>query len=235
MTLKLNAAAGITTRDNEYNKSLQIAFILSILTIGYNILEGVISVFFGLTDETLSLLGFGIDSFIEVISGVGIGHMILRMKKSGVSSRDKFERQALKITGTSFYILTFGLTGGGIINLLEGVKPDTTVPGIIISIISLLTMYFLMTYKLKIGKRIRSDAIVADANCTKTCFYLSIILLSSSLCYELFRIGYIDIIGSMGIAYFAFREGQEALKKSRSNALSCSCEDSCSSQQSLKS
>ena len=76
-------------------------------------------------------------------------------------------------------------------------------------------MYFLMKYKLLVGKKLNSEAIIADANCTKTCFYLSLILLTSSAFYEMFRIGYIDIAGSIGIAYFALREGKEAFEKQR--------------------
>ena len=88
-------------------------------------------------------------------------------------------------------------------------------------------MYTLVHYKLKVGKKLNSDAIIADANCTKTCFYLSFILLASSLSYEIFKIGYLDIAGSLGVAYFAFKEGKEALEKSKSDKLSCSCEDDC--------
>jgi divalent metal cation (Fe/Co/Zn/Cd) transporter len=88
-------------------------------------------------------------------------------------------------------------------------------------------MYALLHYKLKIGKALNSDAIIADANCTKTCFYLSFILLASSLSYEVFKIGYLDIAGSLGISYFAFKEGKEAIDKSKSTNLFCSCEDNC--------
>jgi len=80
-----------------------------------------------------------------------------------------------------------------------------------------------MKAKLNVGRRLNSDAIIADAHCTKTCFYLSIILLAASGLYEVFQIGYIDVIGSLGIAYFAFREGREAFEKAKGK-LSCSCE-----------
>jgi hypothetical protein len=82
------------------------------------------------------LLGYGVDSFVEVLSGIGILNMIYRMKKAGihdVNSRNKFERRALKITGTAFYILAAGLIAGSIINIVTGVKPETTMAGIIIS------------------------------------------------------------------------------------------------------
>jgi len=209
------------------SKKLKIVFALSIITIVYNIIEGGVSVFFGLEDETLALFGFGADSFVEVISGIGIAHMIIRMKSNQVSSRDKFEKDALRITGISFYILTAGLIIGAAMNIYYGTSPDTTLVGIIVSVISILTMYFLLNAKLKVGKELNSDAIIADANCTKTCFYLSILLLGSSLLYEIFRISYIDIAGSLGIAYFAFKEGKEALEKVKSGNLSCSCESGC--------
>jgi len=206
------------------DKLIRKAFILSLITIFYNIAEGVISVYFGAGDETLALLGFGVDSFVEVISGIGIAHMILRMKYSEVETRDSFEKTALKITGTAFYLLTAGLIIGSVLNLIYNVKPETTFPGIIIASVSILTMYWLMTSKLKVGKALNSDAIIADANCTKTCFYLSFILLFSSGMYELFAIAYFDVLGSLGIAYFAFKEGKEAFEKVKSGNLLCSCE-----------
>ena len=199
------------------------AYYLAIFTIVYNIAEGVISVFFGLEDETLALFGFGVDSFVEVISGIGILHMIIRMKNSEINQRDKFERTALRITGFSFYLLTAGLIIGSVLNIIYEVKPETTLVGIIVSSISIFTMYYLMSAKLKVGKDLNSDAIIADANCTKTCFYLSFLLLASSGLYELFQISYIDIAGSLGIAYFAFKEGKESFEKSNSATLSCNC------------
>jgi len=208
-------------------KMLRTAMVLSIITIFYNIAEGLISVFFGLQDETIALFGFGVDSFVEVMSGLGIAHMVVRMKRNPITSRDNFEKQALYITGTAFYILTGGLIAGSVLNIISGTKPDTTVVGIIISSLSIMTMWILYKVKLKTGKELKSDALISDANCTKTCFYLSFILLAASGFYELFRIGYIDIIGGLGIAYFAFKEGRESFEKARSGNLSCSC-DSCS-------
>lgn len=209
-------------------KLIQTALILSIITIVYNVAEGIISVIFGASDETLALFGFGVDSFVEVISGIGILHMIIRMKRAGlndINSQDKFERQALKITGTSFYILTAGLVAGAMIQIVSKSAPDTTVAGIIISSVSLITMFLLMKLKLNTGNKLRSDAIIADANCTKTCFYLSFILLFSSLLYELISFVWFDTLGSLAIAWFSFSEGKEAFEKSKSEKLFCHCCD----------
>ena len=211
------------------NKSyLKTALVLSIITIIYNIFEGLISTYFGSSDETIALFGFGLDSFVEVISGVGIFHMILRMQKTGIESRDRFEKRALKITGFAFYLLAAGLVAGTILNIFYRIQPVTTVAGIIISSISIVTMWALFKYKMLVGKHLDSQAIMADAECTKTCFFLSIILLSSSLLYEVFRISYIDLIGGLGIGYFAYKEGKEAFEKAASKSLSCTCcKDKC--------
>ena len=209
------------------NKLINKAIILAFITVGYNVVEGVISIIFGMENETLALSGFGADSFVEVISGLGILHMVFRMKYSKVVKRDQFEKTALRITGFSFYLLTAGLVVGSILIIINNVKPSTTLPGIIISIISIATMYYLMNAKLKVGKDLNSDAIIADANCTKTCFYLSFILLAASGLYEIFKIGYFDALGSLGIAYFAFKEGREAFEKVRTGNLACGCDDEC--------
>lgn len=211
--------------NDKTKRLLHLALILSIITIGYNVIEGIVSVFYGISDDTLALLGFGLDSFVEVISGIGILHMVLRMRRAEVNQRDRFEKTALRITGTSFFLLAFGLFLSSVINVVKNHQPETTLVGIIVSLISIMTMYFLMESKLKVGKSLNSDAIIADANCTRTCFYLSIILLFSSFSYELLKIGYFDVIGSMGIAIFAFKEGKESFEKSNSEKLNCSCSD----------
>lgn len=212
-------------KNDQTQKLLKRAFLLSMITIFYNLIEGVISTFYGAEDETLALFGFGVDSFVEVISGLGIAHMIWRMQRNPVDNADRFESTALTITGTAFYLLTAGLLIGAGISIYTQAEPQTTKVGIIIAAISIATMYFLYKEKLKVGNKLNSSPIISDAHCTKTCFYLSFILLASSLIYELFGIPYIDAIGSIGIAWYAFKEGKEAFEKARSGKLSC--DDDC--------
>jgi hypothetical protein len=214
-----------TSPDTAYDpRLLRKALWLSAFTVVYNMIEGLVAMYFGFQDETLALFGFGADSFVEVISGLGIAHMVLRMRRAPVFERDGFERTALRVTGFSFYLLTAGLLLGVGISIASDSAPDTTVVGIIVSALSLLTMYALMKAKLRVGRALRSDAIIADANCTRTCYYLSMILLASSGLYELFGIAWFDLFGSLGIAWFAFSEGREAFEKARSGALACSCD-----------
>ncbi len=199
---------------------------LALITIFYNLLEGCVSVFFGLQDETMALFGFGLDSFVEVISGIGIWHMVRRMKQSDPDTHDSFEKRALRITGGAFYLLAAGLVATSALNIYRGSRPETTFWGIVVSVISILSMWALIHYKLKIGRQYNSQALIADANCTKACMYLSIILFASSIGYEVTGIGMIDAIGAIGIALFSYREGKEALGKSK-GSLTCSCQGKC--------
>jgi divalent metal cation (Fe/Co/Zn/Cd) transporter len=197
------------------------AYLLSLFTIFYNIAEGVVSMLMGYQDETLTLFGFGVDSFIEVMSGMGITMMIIRIRKNPGSPKNKFEITALKITGTAFYLLSAGLAAGIIFNLIAGHKPETTFWGIIISAISIVVMIWLMTAKKRVGRALNSEPIVADANCTRVCVYMSVVLLVSSLIYELTGFAYADVIGTAGLIWFSINEGREAFEKSKGNSCSC--------------
>ena len=188
-------------------------YALALFTIGYNFLEGVVSVWLGLEDETLALFGFGADSFVEVISGLGILQMVIRIKSHPESSRSSLEKRALQITGLAFYLLTLGLIAGAVINFLKGHKPETTLWGVIISVFSLCVMYWLYTSKMKYGKKLNAQPVIADARCTLVCIYMSVVLLASSLIYELSGIGWIDTVGALGLAWFSFSEGREAIEK----------------------
>lgn len=208
---------------NEDNKLYKLAFALAIFTIVYNIAEGIISTYLGFDDESLALFGFGADSFIEVISGLGIAHMIIRIQMQPNSNRDNFERTALRITGYAFYGLVVALVITSIYNIWIGHKPVSTFWGIVISSVSILVMWFLVLSKRRVGKKLNSDPILADANCTMVCVYMSIILLVSSGIYELTGIPYIDSIGTLGLAYFAFTEGKECFEKVKQEKY-CSCD-----------
>jgi divalent metal cation (Fe/Co/Zn/Cd) transporter len=206
-----------------YNKAYQ----LSLFTIFYNIIEGTVSMWLGYADETLSLFGFGADSFIEVISGIGIAIMIMRIRKNPDSPKNKFEISALKITGTAFYLLSAGLFAGIIINLINNHKPETTFWGVIISLVSIAVMLWLMNAKKSTGRKLHSEAIVADANCTRICVYMSVVLLVSSLVYELTGFAYADAIGAAGLIYFSVSEGREAFEKVKGKECSCDVHTSC--------
>ncbi len=188
---------------------------LTLFTIFYNIAEGVVSMILGYRDETLALFGFGADSFIEVISASGILIMLVRIKRNNGKSNNEPEILALRITGLAFYLLSAGLFSGIILNLINHHKPETTLWGIIISSVSIISMTWLYRSKLNAGRKLKSQPVIYDANCTKICIYMSLVLLASSLIYELTGFAYADIIGTAGLIYFSASEGVEALNEAR--------------------
>jgi len=207
------------------NKYWTYALWLAFFTIFYNLAEGLISVFFGFSDEALTLFGFGIDSFIEVLSGIGILAMVIRIRQNPDTSRTEFEKTALRITGTAFYLLVVGLAVTAIYNIIVRHKPETTLPGLIISVISIAIMWALVSGKRKVGRNLESQPILSDANCTMVCIYMSVVLLISSLVYELTGFGFIDSIGALGLIWFSFSEGREAFEKAA--GMECDCDDEC--------
>jgi divalent metal cation (Fe/Co/Zn/Cd) transporter len=212
------------------NKYWTYALSLALFTIFYNLAEGIVSIFFGVSDEALTLFGFGVDSFIEVLSGIGILAMVLRIRQHPEAPRSRFERTALRITGTSFYLLVAGLALTAIYNIFTGHKPETTVPGLIISLISIAMMWLLVIGKRKVGRTLDSQPILSDANCTMVCIYMSVVLLASSVIYQLTGFGFVDSIGALGLIWFSYSEGKEAFEKA-AGLEDCCDDENCEARQ----
>lgn len=212
-----------TTKNKYWTYALWLAF----FTIFYNLAEGLISVYFGFSDEALTLFGFGVDSFIEVMSGIGILAMVIRIRQNPDTPRSQFEKTALRITGTAFYLLVVGLTVTAIYNIVVGHKPETTLPGLIISVISIAIMWALVAGKRKVGRELNSQPILSDANCTMVCIYMSVVLLFSSLIYQLTGFGFVDSIGALGLIWFSYSEGKEAFEKA-AGMENCCNDENCS-------
>ncbi len=205
------------------NRYWQYALWLAVFTIGYNLIEGFVSIAFGASDEALTLFGFGVDSFIEVMSGIGILAMVLRIRQNPGTPRSQFERTALRITGASFYLLVIGLAITALYNLFTAHKPTTTLPGLIISLISITAMWALVWGKRRVGQALNSQPILADANCTMVCIYMSVVLLAASLIYQFTGLGFVDSLGALGLIYFSVNEGKESFEKAA--GLEDCCED----------
>lgn len=210
-----------STLNAPVHKGWKIATGLALFTVVYNLGEGLVSLYFGAQDEALTLAGFGVDSFIEVVSGVGILAMISRLRRYGSKDRGRFEKLALQITGTCFYVLVAGLVIGAVISVWEAQKPTTTIAGIVVSLLSIAIMRVLALWKIRTGKQLNSASIIADGNCTMVCVYMSVVLLASSVVYELVHLPYIDAAGMLGLAWFSFKEGQESFEKSKDAATCC--------------
>jgi cation efflux family protein len=210
-----------TLTQTSQSKYWQYALWLAVFTVVYNLAEGLVSVYFGAQDETLTLFGFGVDSFIEVMSGLGILAMVIRIRRDTEAPRSQFEQTALRVTGASFYLLAAGLAATSIYNLFTGHRPTTTVPGLIISLVSLGAMWALVMCKRRVGTALRSAPILADANCTLVCIYMSLVLLAASLIYQFTGFGFVDSLGALGLIYFSINEGRESFEKARNVADGC--------------
>ena len=106
---------------------------------------------------------------------------------------------------------------------MTGHKPEATLSGVIISAISIAVMWALVRGKRKVGRALNSSPILADANCTMVCIYMSVVLLASSLIYQLTGFGFVDSLGAAGLIYFSVNEGKEAFEKAA--GLETCCDD----------
>lgn len=188
---------------------------LAILTIIYNLTEGIIATYFGIQQETLTLFGFGADSFVEAISALGVAQMVVRIRREPHSNQGPFEISALRITGWCFYILSLLLLISSIIILVEGHRPLSTLAGLIIAVLSIISMWALVYAKLRLGRKLDCAPVKADARCNVVCIYMSIVLLVSSTLWWMFEIPYIDVAGSLALIYFSVREGKKAFKRAK--------------------
>lgn len=207
------------TEEKLYNRALAFATFVFF----YNIAEGFIAMGMGYSDESLTLFGFGADSFIEVASNLGVIYMIRRIKQNPLSPKTPFEKTSLQITGYGFYALCAMLLAGIVFSLIEQHRPHNTFWGIVISVISIAIMWLVAASQLRTGRALNSQAIISDAKCTIICIYMSVVLLLSSFIYQYTGFAYADIIGAAGLIYFSYKEGHEALEKAEGKE----CCDSC--------
>lgn len=195
------------------------ALSLSYFTVGYNVLEGIVSIFAGLLAGSIALIGFGLDSFVESSSG---SIMIWRFRKHGKISEEeeeKVEKKAIRFVAYSFFIL-------GAYVLYESVKklyfheiPDSSLLGIIIAIVSIIVMPVLFYMKYQTGKSINSRSLVADSKQTLTCVFLSVALLIGLGLNYLYGLWQADPIVGLVIVIFLIKEGYSTLKEEKL----CSC------------
>ena len=188
------------------------ALLLSYITVGYNILEGVVSIIAGVLAGSVALIGFGLDSFVESLSG---GVMIWRFKKQGKISKEEqehAERKATKLVAYTFFILAVYVLYESIDKLIFQETPDPSLFGIIIAIVSLIAMPILFYQKYQTGKALNSRSLVADSKETLACLFLSFVLLVGLGTNYLFGLWQADPIVGLIIVVFLVREGYEALR-----------------------
>jgi len=178
---------------------------LEYFTIAWNALEGLVAVVAGAIAGSISLVSFGIDSFIEVTSG---SVLLWRMTVDAeVQRRELNERRALRIVGVCFLLLAAYLAYESVRDFLSRRAPEHSVPGIVLACISLVVMPLLSRAKRKVGRALGSAAMQADAKQTEFCTYLSAILLAGLLLNALFGLWWADPMAALIMAPIIAKEG----------------------------
>lgn len=182
---------------------------LEYLTIIWNLLEGIISVGAGLLAGSIALVGFGIDSFIESLSG---GALLWRLHLDAPERREKAERIALRVIGVSFLLLAAYVAVDAVRALINREPPEATYLGIAIAALSLVVMPLLARAKRRVAKEIHSHAMEADARQTDICTYLSAILLGGLLLNAVVGWWWADPLAALVMIPIIGKEGIEALR-----------------------
>ncbi|HEV7673950.1 MAG TPA: cation transporter [Candidatus Angelobacter sp.] len=183
---------------------------LEYVTIGWNSLEGLGALATGMIAGSISLVGFGVDSFIEVTSAVAL---LWRLSVIGdEEGREKNERVALKIVGSCFLGLSVYIAYASISGLLQKQAPDHSIAGIVVACAALVAMPLLSRAKKQIGKQLGSGAMVADAKQADFCVYLSAILLVGLILNATVGWWWADPVAALVMTPIIAKEGLDALQ-----------------------
>ncbi len=173
--MQFSVATGTAaSREVQVRRGLRLEYI----TLGYNVVEALVSITSGLVAGSIALIGFGVDSVIESISGC---IMLWRLRQDSHCRRDEFERRALRLIGWSFLILAAYVGYEAAEKLITREAPDRSIPGIVLACASLIVMPVLSRKKRAVGRELNSAAMVADSKQTQLCSFLSAILLGGLL------------------------------------------------------
>jgi len=180
------------------------AQLLAGASVTYNVIEAVVAVAAGLAAGSVALIGFGLDSVVEVSSGLVI---LWQFRSRLPESR---ERQALRLMALSFFALAAYVGVESVRALLSGGDPDASPVGIGLAIASLVVMPFLSWAQRRTGRALGSQAVGADSTQTLLCTYLSAVLLAGLLLNATLGWGWADPVAGLVIAAVAVREGRAA-------------------------
>ncbi len=196
---------------------------LALVTIVYNLLEGLISMGFGASDGSVALFGFGADSFIEVGSAV----LVLWRLQAGLGSADPHvqrERRATRGIGILFLLLAVGTAVGAVIQLITHRHPETTLPGVIISIASLIFMAWLWRTKQRTATALDSRTLEGDAACSLACIQLSGVLFLGSVLFMHWPVlWWMDALAALVLSAFIAKEGIQGIRAASKPDFSGGC------------
>lgn len=182
---------------------------LARFTVGYNVVEGIVAIGAGVATGLVSLIGFGVDSGIESFSAVLVVIRLAARLRSG-STDPARERVALRFVAATFFLLAGYVTVDGVVSLVAGERPDTSLLGLGVLGASLVVMPLLAAAKRRVGLALGDNLILADAAETRVCVLLSVSTFAGLALFALTGAAWLDPVAGFVIAAFAVREGIEA-------------------------
>jgi divalent metal cation (Fe/Co/Zn/Cd) transporter len=183
---------------------------LEYFTIAWNSLEGIVAIAAGIFARSISLVGFGVDSFIEVTSGTAL---LWRLSLDAEEHRrERIEQVTLRFVGACFLFLAAYVGYEAASNLMGKRAPEHSLPGIILACASLVVMPLLSRAKRRVGAQLKSAAMAADAKQTEFCTYLSAILLGGLLLNMAFDLWWADPVAALIMVPIIAKEGVDGLR-----------------------
>lgn len=183
--------------------------LLEYFTVGYNILEAILSITFGRFGNSIALIGFGLDSVVESLSGLVLIWRLRHHQNLTQQEEERIERQATKFVATTFFVLAAYILYKSIQQLMAREVAQPSVPGIVIALASLVLMPLLAWQKYRVGRSLGSFALVGDSKETLACSWLSLALLLGLGGNYFFGFWQADPLASWAIVFFLVREGKE--------------------------
>ena len=174
------------------------------LTIGYNVVEAVVALTAGTVASSAALIGFGLDSTIEVLSAAAVAWQFTRRDP------ERFERPVLRVIAVAFFALALYVGLSSVTALVAQDRPEHSTVGIVLTAVSVVVMPFLSLVERRAGRELGSATAVADSMQTLICTYLSAAVLLGLLLNSLWGWWWADAVAGLVIAGFAVREGVEA-------------------------
>lgn len=201
-----------------------VAMALSMATMLFNLLEGMLAIRFGWEDHSVALAGFGVDSLVEVASAALIYWRFRRDGGLGGVAGSRKERLATRGIGGMLLVLAAGTAAGAVPPLLHHAPPETALPGLFISTASLGAMFLLWRAKVRTASVLNSRALRSDAACSRACMQLSSAILLGSLLFWISpRFWWCDAAAALLIASLIAKEGLEGVRASLHPEFSGGC------------
>ena len=202
------AGAGrATPRDTLLGRALRLEY----LTVGWNVVEGIVALAAAAAAGSVALLGFGIDSFVESASGLILVWRLHAERRAEDEARvEHVERRAQRLVALSLVLLAAYVAFEATTSLVAGERPEASPVGLALAVASLVVMWWLARAKRRVAAQLGSRAMGADAFQTEACFWLSVFLLVGIGANAAFGLWWADAVAALGMTFFIGREALEA-------------------------